>query len=699
MADKQFNARIRWKRDTSANWTSNNPVLLNGEIIIVDTDSGEMRFKIGDGVKTYTQLPFEDEVVRNLININTSAITKLNGDDTTEGSVAKAIADAKSIIDADIDAVEVKADAAQTSVDNLADTVAYINKEANENIENPDIAASSVIIDSALSRTSTNPVQNATITAELDTIKNAKADWNQNDETAIDYIKNRTHYDSRVIKTIEKTFENITETKPVKLADANIDINRIVSYSMSGTDGENTYNNIVTDILIDDVSEFYNKPTGSVFVIRPNEGPGPELDYFAVPFEIPDQSDDGSDATVTYYGLYSMVDAGNILVKFEINIVSGGELKTIDPKYINDMYYVEEANVDAKGYTTYVPLQSTETAHGLTLPFETSQTWEITATNKYTSTVQQASDGTLYLGDPDISDPPFYITSTTSIANSGWMSTMGGISSCKIECLSNGNVIHTIDEKYFPNTIVTDKTLPDKLQNMRVLTRDNFAVKTSGYSVYHGNETTASGHSSHAEGWKSVSSGNYSHAEGVDTKALEHASHSEGYNTNASGKYSHAEGETTNALNDASHAEGFNTVASGKSSHAEGRFTSALGLGSHAEGLYTVAKTEYQHVQGAHNILDTEGSATKKGKYAHIVGNGTSAKRSNAYTLDWDGNGWFAGDVYVGSTSGTEKDLGSKKLIKEGDDIIIQSSTEGSTKKFKITVDDNGTLSAVEVNT
>lgn len=371
----------------------------------------------------------------------------------------------------------------------------------------------------------------------------------------------------------------------------------------------------------------------------------------------------------------------------------------IDLSKIKDMYYEEAGNVDAKGYTTYVPLQSTETAHGLTLPFETNQTWEITATNKYTSTVQQASDGTLYLGDPDISDPPFYITSTTSKANSGWMSMMGGISSCKIECLSNGNVIHTIDEKYFPSTIITDETLQDKLQNMHVLTKDNFTVKTSGYSVYHGNETTASGHSSHAEGWLSVSSGNYSHAEGVKTKASEHASHSEGYNTTASGEYSHAEGDSTTASNDASHAEGFNTVASGKSSHAEGRFTTASGLNSHAEGVHTVANTEDQYVQGTYNILDTEGSTTKKGKYAHIVGNGTSAKRSNAYTLDWDGNGWFAGDVYVGSTSGTNKDLGSKKLIKEGDDIIIQSSTEGSTKKFKITVDDNGTLSAAEVNT
>lgn len=529
-------------------------------------------------------------------------------------------------------------------------------------------------------------------------------DLSENDPTKPGYVKNRTHYDSREIKTIEKTFENITETKLVKLADADIDINRIVSYSMSGTDGENTYNIIVTDILIDDISEMVDKPTGSVFVIVPNEGPGPILTYFAVPVEIPDQSDDGSDATVTYHGLYSFVDAVDILVKFEINIESG-ELKQIDSKFIpetdpskiKDMYYVEEANVDAKGYTTYVPLQSTETAHGLTLPFETNQTWEITATNKYTSTVQQASDGTLYLGDPDISNPPFYITSTTSKANSGWMSMMGGISSCKIECLSNGNVIHTIDEKYFPNTIVTDETLQDKLQNMRVLTRDNFLVKTSGYSVYHGYDTTASGTSSHAEGYNSKSLGNYSHAEGVKTKASEHSSHSEGYDTTASGKYSHAEGGSTTASNEASHSEGFNTTASGDSSHAEGRFTTALGLGSHAEGLYTVANTESQHVHGAYNILDTEGSATKKGKYAHIVGNGTSVERSNAYTLDWDGNGWFAGDVYVGSTSGTKKDSGSKKLIKEGDDIIIQSSTEGSTKKFKITVDDSGTISATEV--
>lgn len=68
MATKTFNARVRNKRDTSANWTANDPVLLDGEIIIVDTASGEVRYKVGDGVKKYSQLPFSDEAVKALIS-------------------------------------------------------------------------------------------------------------------------------------------------------------------------------------------------------------------------------------------------------------------------------------------------------------------------------------------------------------------------------------------------------------------------------------------------------------------------------------------------------------------------------------------------------------------------------------------------------------------------------------------------------
>jgi hypothetical protein len=108
-----------------------------------------------------------------------------------------------------------------------------------------------------------------------------------------------------------------------------------------------------------------------------------------------------------------------------------------------------------------------------------------------------------------------------------------------------------------------------------------------------------------------------------------------------------------------SFSEGINTTASGVASHAEGYNTTASGDKSHAEGMLTIATTEAQHVQGKFNIEDVNY------KYAHIVGNGTENVRSNAHTLDWDGNAWFAGDVYVGSTSGTNEDEGSKKLATE----------------------------------
>lgn len=67
MSEKNVKGRVKFKTDTSANWTDKDPVLYSGELIIVITASGEKRFKIGDGVKTYKQLPFQDEVLRGLI--------------------------------------------------------------------------------------------------------------------------------------------------------------------------------------------------------------------------------------------------------------------------------------------------------------------------------------------------------------------------------------------------------------------------------------------------------------------------------------------------------------------------------------------------------------------------------------------------------------------------------------------------------
>lgn len=94
-----------------------------------------------------------------------------------------------------------------------------------------------------------------------------------------------------------------------------------------------------------------------------------------------------------------------------------------------------------------------------------------------------------------------------------------------------------------------------------------------------------------------------------------------------------------------SHVEGSRTLAFGSQSHAEGNFTKALGTDSHAEGYSTIAHGSDSHVQGKYNIEDTNN------KYAHIVGNGSYYARSNAHTLDWEGNAWFKGNIRVGGTS------------------------------------------------
>ena len=123
------------------------------------------------------------------------------------------------------------------------------------------------------------------------------------------------------------------------------------------------------------------------------------------------------------------------------------------------------------------------------------------------------------------------------------------------------------------------------------------------------------------------------------------------------GEGSSAIGIEVEASGDGSHVEGGNTTASGESSHAEGNSTKASGVASHAEGNATIASGEYQHVQGKYNIEDTAN------KYAHIVGNGNPNTRANAHTLDWKGNGWYAGKLSQEGTPTEDKDLATKKYV------------------------------------
>ena len=300
----------------------------------------------------------------------------------------------------------------------------------------------------------------------------------------------------------------------------------------------------------------------------------------------------------------------------------------------------------------------------------------------------------VYEGADNTGEPFFYRPAPATKVAHFFMKTSGYHT---ISVTANIAQVTKIDKKYIPEYM--DKSNPTGTGAFSLNRRVGSVV--GEFSFAEGYDTIASGVRSHAEGWLTNASGNYSHAEGRSTQATKEtshaegeqtkataiASHAEGSNTKASGNYSHAEGERTNASGNYSHAEGSNTKASGYCSHAEGLNTTASGEKSHAEGWNTTASgncshaegegikasTMHQHVQGKFNVEDSSGT------YAHIVGNGTSdTARSNAHTLDWFGNAWYAGTV-------------------EGDAFILRSSTAGSTKKFKITVDDSGTISATEV--
>ena len=109
---KNLQARIQTKRDSSLNWEVNNPVLLNGEEILVDTDAGEVRKKVGDGTKKYNELPFIDQPLKD-------QITTL---ETEMQQVKKSVSDGKTLVAAAITRKNIATDST-ASFTQMADNI------------------------------------------------------------------------------------------------------------------------------------------------------------------------------------------------------------------------------------------------------------------------------------------------------------------------------------------------------------------------------------------------------------------------------------------------------------------------------------------------------------------------------------------------------------------------------------------------
>ena len=273
----------------------------------------------------------------------------------------------------------------------------------------------------------------------------------------------------------------------------------------------------------------------------------------------------------------------------------------------------------------------------------------------------------------------------------------------------------------------------------------------AGYSSHsEGHFTYANVDYAHAEGYNVVVDNVAGHGEGAGTKVTGQVSHGEGFYTTVSGTYSHVEGNQSTCSGNASHAEGRKTVSSGSSAHSEGNQTTASGVASHSEGNEGVASGRYSHVEGEATIANAyamhsqgrfnvsattypewvantsyavddcityNGSGYKckaansdatftianwdkqpsNSTIAFALGNGTADNaRSNAMTVDWSGNEYLNGDLYVGCNSDA---TGGTKVATVGDlpDIQINGTSIVNNGIANVPVANANTLGVAKV--
>ena len=262
--------------------------------------------------------------------------------------------------------------------------------------------------------------------------------------------------------------------------------------------------------------------------------------------------------------------------------------------------------------------------------------------------------------------------------------------------------VYQIDKKFIPvpDNLVTETDVQAVVNEVMELIGDQIEasastkidkenpVGTGSFSMNRMGDTVV-GYYSSTLGRDNVASANYSLAEGEFTYAITDNVHVEGkynhydiiveeiaddsYFTNSVGTIGYTISDITPDLEHGYYIVG--NVSSSKNLNYKNVRDGIAYIKYQSAVTYlddgTATVTNYRVVTGC----TTSGSGVKfkninyhigHKKYAHVVGNGNSnMERSNAHTLDWDGNAWYQGDVYVGSTSGINMDEGSKKLATE----------------------------------
>lgn len=300
------------------------------------------------------------------------------------------------------------------------------------------------------------------------------SDWAQNDPTAKDYVRNRTHYVSRESKALVPDQEVTTAEQN------NFNIAMLDNFD---SDAIKTLYDSDDDTTIDVVFD------GASYPCKWLEQAGNRIPVFGN-FAIANPSvTDTGEPFVFSLGLTEnaimiaiackVAGTHTVAVSYQQDVVH-----TLDPKYIKDMYYSasEEKNIAGVQITgsTY-----DGTEHD-PLPFALGQVWnagfETTSYNDLH--VKQADDGTLYIGDLGLSDPPFFVSVTSGGANSAWKNNMqpGGLTLIGVSGTVVGKVVHTLPDEYLSANIARKSDIQENRIMIITARGVNAAVNFGDYT-------------------------------------------------------------------------------------------------------------------------------------------------------------------------------------------------------------------------
>ena len=252
-------------------------------------------------------------------------------------------------------------------------------------------------------------------------------------------------------------------------------------------------------------------------------------------------------------------------------------------------------------------------------------------------------------------------------------------------------VVYKLDEKYIPDSIARSdiqEELVEKVSHIEEKMDKENPVGTGSFVI--------NGLDGKSVGENSFTAGQDSWANGARSTAIGYGIVSGEDDQTVFGKFNKIEPiyEETTAAN-ISYGLTLNGYYNVAASYEFDEITGTFALidskrysisSSNYTGYYACSGTTYgqSHIFKIESGTQTIGNERKRAtrtisavklepKYVHMVGNGTSAAaRSNAHTLDWSGNAWFAGDVYIGGAGQDDDTVKKLATVEQIDEAIAE---------------------------